>query len=46
MQYTQLGRTGTRASRLALCTMNFGWHTDEERYRLGGDLGGDRAAGP
>jgi len=30
MQYTQLGRTGAKVSRLALGTMNFGWHTDEE----------------
>jgi aryl-alcohol dehydrogenase-like predicted oxidoreductase len=29
MQYAQLGRTGTKVSRLALGTMNFGWHTDE-----------------
>ena len=30
MQYTQLGRTGAKVSRLALGTMNFGWHTDEQ----------------
>ena len=30
MQYTQLGRTGAKVSRLALGTMNFGWHTDED----------------
>ncbi len=29
MQYTHLGRTGAKVSRLALGTMNFGWHTDE-----------------
>ena len=29
MQYTQLGRTGAKVSRLALGTMNFGWHADE-----------------
>jgi NDP-hexose 2,3-enoyl reductase len=33
MQYTQLGRTGAKVSRLALGTMNFGWHTDEEASR-------------
>ncbi len=30
MQYTQLGRTGLRVSRLCLGTMNFGPHTSEE----------------
>ena len=30
MQYTSLGRTGAKVSRLALGTMNFGWHTDED----------------
>ena len=30
MQYTQLGRIGAKVSRLALGTMNFGWHTDEQ----------------
>lgn len=30
MQYTNLGRTGATVSRLALGTMNFGWHTDED----------------
>jgi len=29
MQYARLGRAGIRVSRLALGTMNFGWHTDE-----------------
>ena len=29
MQYTQLGRTGLRVSRLCLGTMNFGRHTSE-----------------
>jgi NDP-hexose C3-ketoreductase / dTDP-4-oxo-2-deoxy-alpha-D-pentos-2-ene 2,3-reductase len=29
LQYAQLGRTGAKVSRLALGTMNFGWHTDE-----------------
>ena len=29
MEYVQLGRTGAKVSRLALGTMNFGWHTDE-----------------
>jgi aryl-alcohol dehydrogenase-like predicted oxidoreductase len=29
MQYTQLGRTGAKVSRLALGTMTFGWHVDE-----------------
>jgi len=29
MQYTHLGRTGAKVSRLALGTMNFGWHADE-----------------
>jgi aryl-alcohol dehydrogenase-like predicted oxidoreductase len=29
MQYTQLGRTGLRVSRLVLGTMNFGPHTEE-----------------
>src|SRR5215212_1963674 len=29
MQYTSLGRTGLRVSRLCLGTMNFGWATDE-----------------
>ena len=33
MQYAQLGRTGAKVSRLALGTMNFGWHTDEETSR-------------
>ena len=33
MQYTQLGRTGAKVSRLALGTMNFGWHTDEPTSR-------------
>ena len=33
MQYTQLGRTGAKVSRLALGTMNFGWHTDEDASR-------------
>lgn len=33
MQYTQLGRTGAKVSRLALGTMNFGWHTDESTSR-------------
>ncbi|HEY5845179.1 MAG TPA: aldo/keto reductase [Microlunatus sp.] len=30
MQYTQLGRSGAKVSRLALGTMNFGWHTAEQ----------------
>lgn len=30
MKYTTLGRAGATVSRLALGTMNFGWHTDEE----------------
>ncbi len=30
MHYVHLGRTGARVSRLALGTMNFGWHTDEQ----------------
>jgi aryl-alcohol dehydrogenase-like predicted oxidoreductase len=29
MQYAHLGRSGVEVSRLALGTMNFGWHTDE-----------------
>jgi NDP-hexose C3-ketoreductase / dTDP-4-oxo-2-deoxy-alpha-D-pentos-2-ene 2,3-reductase len=29
MQYAHLGRSGAKVSRLALGTMNFGWHTDE-----------------
>ena len=29
MQYTNLGRTGLKVSRLCLGTMNFGPHTDE-----------------
>lgn len=29
MEYTHLGRSGLRVSRLALGTMNFGWVTDE-----------------
>lgn len=29
MQYTKLGRAGVKVSRLALGTMNFGWHTDK-----------------
>ena len=29
MQYTNLGRTGVKVSRLCLGTMNFGPHTDE-----------------
>jgi len=29
MQYARLGRAGIRVSRLALGTMNFGWHTEE-----------------
>lgn len=33
MQYTNLGRTGARVSRVVLGTMNFGWHTDEETSR-------------
>lgn len=33
MQYTLLGRTGAKVSRLALGTMNFGWHTDEDASR-------------
>ena len=33
MQYTQLGRTGVKVSRLALGTMNFGWHTGEDASR-------------
>lgn len=33
MRYTQLGRTGAKVSRLALGTMNFGWHTDEATSR-------------
>jgi aryl-alcohol dehydrogenase-like predicted oxidoreductase len=33
MQYVHLGRTGARVSRLALGTMNFGWHTDEQASR-------------
>lgn len=34
MQYAQLGRTGAKVSRLALGTMNFGWHTDEATSQL------------
>jgi aryl-alcohol dehydrogenase-like predicted oxidoreductase len=30
MQYTKLGRTGLKVSRLCLGTMNFGPHTSEE----------------
>ena len=30
MQYTQLSQYGAKVSRLALGTMNFGWHTDKE----------------
>ncbi|MGC9097110.1 MAG: aldo/keto reductase, partial [Infirmifilum sp.] len=30
MQYTRLGRTGLKVSRLCLGTMNFGVHTSEE----------------
>src|SRR3712207_1923434 len=30
MQYTRLGRTGLKVSRLCLGTMNFGPHTSEE----------------
>jgi len=33
MRYTSLGRTGAKVSRLALGTMNFGRHTDEEASR-------------
>ena len=33
MQHTRLGRTGPEVSRLALGTMNFGWHTDEDASR-------------
>ena len=29
MQYTNLGRTGLKVSRLCLGTMNFGWHSSE-----------------
>ncbi len=29
MEYTSLGRTGLKVSRLCLGTMNFGWHTNE-----------------
>src|SRR5687767_8062319 len=29
MEYTNLGRTGLRVSRLCLGTMNFGWRTSE-----------------
>jgi aryl-alcohol dehydrogenase-like predicted oxidoreductase len=35
MQYTRLGRSGLRVSRLCLGTMNFGQHTDEqESFRI------------
>jgi predicted aldo/keto reductase-like oxidoreductase len=34
MQYARLGRTGTKVSRLALGTMNFGWHTDESTSQM------------
>jgi len=30
MQYTYLGRSGMKVSRLCLGTMNFGWHTEEK----------------
>ncbi len=30
MQYTYLGRSGLKVSRLCLGTMNFGWHTPEK----------------
>ena len=33
MQYAHLGRAGSKVSRLALGTMNFGWHTDEPTSR-------------
>jgi NDP-hexose C3-ketoreductase / dTDP-4-oxo-2-deoxy-alpha-D-pentos-2-ene 2,3-reductase len=33
MRYVPLGRTGAQVSRLALGTMNFGWHTDEPTSR-------------
>jgi NDP-hexose C3-ketoreductase / dTDP-4-oxo-2-deoxy-alpha-D-pentos-2-ene 2,3-reductase len=33
MQYVHLGRTGAKVSRLALGTMNFGWHADEAESR-------------
>ena len=29
MNYTHLGRTGIKVSRIALGTMEFGWHVDE-----------------
>ncbi|MEW2610664.1 hypothetical protein AB0937_10720 [Streptomyces sp. NPDC047880] len=32
MEYTQLGRTGLKVSRLVLGTMNFGPQTDEEQF--------------
>ncbi len=34
MHYVHLGRTGAKVSRLALGTMNFGWHTDEQASRM------------
>jgi aryl-alcohol dehydrogenase-like predicted oxidoreductase len=35
MQYTYLGRSGMKVSRLCLGTMNFGWHTDKtEAFKI------------
>ncbi len=35
MQYTNLGRSGFKVSRMCLGTMNFGWHTPErEAFRI------------
>jgi aryl-alcohol dehydrogenase-like predicted oxidoreductase len=42
MQYTNLGRSGLRVSRLALGTMNFGMATDEATSHKILDAGLDR----
>jgi len=44
VEYTNLGRTGLRVSRLCLGTMNFGPKTSEADSRTIMDLGGRSAA--